>query len=266
MTVPPAGGVSNASGLPVIGISAGLDTIDRGDWRALRSVVLPAMYAAAVTRAGAVAVVLPPPGQTAVDDLGGHAAAVVARLDGLVLAGGDDVDPARYAVTRHPLADDPQPDRDAWEIALTRAAIESDLPLLGICRGMQIMAIAAGGTLDQHLPDVVGTTVHSPTPGVFARHTVSVLAGTQLAKVLGPEQIEVPTHHHQGVATLPEQSGYAVSARHEDGTIEALEDPGARFRIGIQWHPEAGTDVRLMAALVASATRRNVPHCETSRP
>ena len=122
------------------------------------------MYAAAVTRAGAVAVVLPPPGQTAVDDLGGHAAAVVARLDGLVLAGGDDVDPARYAVTRHPLADDPQPDRDAWEIALTRAAIESDLPLLGICRGMQIMAIAAGGTLDQHLPDVVGTTVHSPTP------------------------------------------------------------------------------------------------------
>jgi putative glutamine amidotransferase len=124
------------------------------------------------------------------------------------------------------------------------------MPVLGICRGMQVMAVAAGGTLIQHLPDVVGTEVHLPAPGAYARHTVQVVPGTALAGILGTTPMEVPTYHHQGVATWP---GYHASAWHADGTLEAMEDPGERFRLAVQWHPEAGQDGRLFDAVVSAA-------------
>lgn len=187
------------------------------------------------------------------EDLEEVAAATVARLDGLVLAGGADIESSRYGAPPDATAQDPRPDRDGWELALARAAVAADLPLLGICRGMQVMAVAAGGSLVQHLPDVVGTTVHSPELGVFHTHDVSVVEDTRLADILGVEVQSVPTYHHQSVepGSLA-SSPYRPSAWHTDGTLEAIEDPAGRFRVAVQWHPEAGADPRLFDGLVAA--------------
>jgi len=223
-------------------------------------------YVDHLTRAGAVPVLLPPPGATDVEELTDEVAAIVERLDGLVIAGGADIGAGRYGASSHPSSQDPRPDRDAWELALVRVARAAGLPLLGVCRGMQLMAVASGGALIQHLPDVVGTDVHCLAPGVFTGHTVDVLAGTVLAGILSEGLLNVPTYHHQAVATHP---GYRVAARHTDGTIEAIEaieasepsdpsDPDRRdvFCLGVQWHPEAADDPRLFSALVRAATRR----------
>ncbi len=144
----------------------------------------------------------------------------------------------------------PRPDRDDLEMALVRAAVAADLPLLGICRGMQVMAVAAGGALEQHLPDVVGHAGHCPAPGRYGTHTVRTGSGSRLRQVLG-ERVDVPTYHHQGVLSHP---GYVAAAWADDDVVEALEAPTARFRIGVQWHPEVGTDRRLFEALVAAAS------------
>lgn len=253
---------------PVIGVTCYVEPVDRAPWRGQRSAVLPMEYVDHLTRAGAVAVLLPPPGATDTARLDAEVAAVLARLDGLVVAGGADVSADRYGAPPHPASQAARPDRDAWELALVRAARTAGLPLLGVCRGMQLMAVEAGGTLHQHLPDVVRSDVHCPEPGAFTRHTVDVLAGTQLATILGDGPLDVPTYHHQAVASHP---GYRVAAGHGDGTVEAIEPltRGDRtadeatgsaagtgtFCIGVQWHPEAGEDLRLFAALVRSATR-----------
>ena len=134
---------------------------------------------------------------------------------------------------------------------MARVSAATGIPILGACRGMQIMAAANGGTLDQHLPDTVGTDVHLQTAGVFTRHTVRVADGSHLAGVLGAETVEVPTYHHQGVATHP---GYAATAWTADGVVAAFEDPQARFRLAVQWHPEAAEDSSLFRSLVAAAT------------
>ena len=245
---------------PVVGVSCYVEAVDRSPWRGQRSAVLPMDYVDHLTRAGAVAVLLPPPGATDVEELTAEVASIVERLDGLVIAGGADVAAGRYGASSHPSSQDPRPDRDAWELALVRAALAAGLPLLGVCRGMQLMAVASGGALIQHLPDVVGTDVHCPAPGVFTRHTVDVLAGTVLAGILSEGLLDVPTYHHQAVATHP---GYRVAARHTDGTIEAIEvaEPTESSQhealcLGVQWHPEAADDPRLFSALVRAATRR----------
>ncbi len=242
-----------AAGRPVIGVSCYVEAVDRDPWRAQPSAVIPRMYLAHVERAGGLPIVLPPPDPALVGGegaLGALAAAVLERVDGLVIAGGADVGASRYAARPHPSSQAPRPDRDAWEIALVDEAGERDLPLLGICRGMQVMAVAAGGTLDQHLPDAVGSAEHLPAPGVYASHPVRAAAGSRLAAILGTDELPVPTYHHQGVATHP---GYVPTAWHPDGTLEAMEDVGAAFRIAVQWHPEAGEDGRLFEALVAAA-------------
>ncbi len=231
---------------PVIGITCYVETVDRAHWQGVRCSVLPQRYVEAVQTAGGIAVLVPPR-VDADDDLG---SAILARLDGLVIAGGADVEPSRYGAPAHPSAQSPRPDRDALEIALARSGAARGLPTLGICRGMQVMAVAAGGSLIQHVPDEVGHHEHAIRPGVYNDHVVRLVAGTRLAGLLGPEVV-VPSSHHQAVATHP---GYRVAARADDGLLEAMEDPDAAFRVAVQWHPEAGSDPRLFDALVAAAS------------
>ncbi|MGL4744818.1 MAG: gamma-glutamyl-gamma-aminobutyrate hydrolase family protein [Dermatophilaceae bacterium] len=235
---------------PVVGVSCYLEEVDRDPWVAQRSAVLPQGYLGHLERAGALAVVLPP--RPDVD--AGLAHAVLDRLDGLVIVGGADVGAQRYGAERHPGAQAPRPDRDAWELALAEVAIERKMPVLGICRGMQVLAVAAGARLEQHLPDRVGHDAHCPQPGVFSSHRVTPVAGSRLAGIVGSMPIDVPTYHHQAV--VPESldgSGWVASAWHADGTLEAMEHPAGPFRLGVQWHPEAGDDGRLFDAFAAAA-------------
>ncbi|MFN8046307.1 MAG: gamma-glutamyl-gamma-aminobutyrate hydrolase family protein [Dermatophilaceae bacterium] len=235
---------------PVIGISCYVEKIDRTPWTQQWSAVLPHMYIDHVEAAGGAAVILPP--RLDADE---HLARdVLARVDGLIIAGGADVESVHYGAAPHPTSQSPRPDRDQWELALARVSHAVDLPVLGICRGMQVMAVAAGGVIEQHLPDRVGSEEHLPELGVYAVHPVSVVADTRLAGLLGAGEIDVPTYHHQGVepASLA-RTGYTIAAWHADGTPEALEDSNAAFRLAVQWHPEAGADGRLFDGLVAAA-------------
>lgn len=229
----------------MIGVSAYAERAQWGVWDA-DAVVLPRSYVASVAAAGGAPVVLPP--IAGVD-------AVVGRLDGLVLAGGSDIDPARYGARRQPHAQPPVHDRDEHEIAMIEAAVGAGIPVLGICRGMQLINVWRGGTLVQHLPAVVGHTEHSPSPAGFGRHDVRVEPGSRVAQLLGrPGDAVVPTNHHQAVERVGR--GLVATAWAEDGTVEAVEDPEEEFLIGVQWHPEAGDDIALFEALVAAARVR----------
>lgn len=238
---------------PVIGITCYVDPVDRGDWNQQLSVALPMTYVEQVQKAGGIAVVLPP--RLDADDE--MAADVLRSLDGLILCGGADVESSRYGETPHPSVQSARRDRDAWEIALARVSADTDLPVLGICRGMQVMAVAAGGRLEQHVPDRTGTEVHSPHIGSYASHPIQPVAGTRVAQILGEGSQVVPTYHHQAV--LPDSlddTAYHPAAWHEDGTLEAMEDDAASFRVAVQWHPEAGSDPRLFDALLVAARTR----------
>ncbi|MCU1536946.1 MAG: peptidase, partial [Humibacillus sp.] len=208
---------------PVIGITSYVEEASWGAWSQVPAALLPYRYVHQVERAGAIAVVLPP----RLDADEEVAAAIAARLDGLVIAGGVDVAPELYADERHPTVQASRPDRDATEVALARVTAHLDLPVLGICRGMQVMAVAAGGRLEQHVPDRVGHDDHSPGPSVYGTHVVDTVAGSRVADLLG-EHLEVPSYHHQSVLEHP---GYLPSAWAPDGTLEAMEAPGARFRL-----------------------------------
>lgn len=175
-------------------------------------------------------------------------AALLSRLDGLIIAGGVDVEPSRYGADAHPSIQAARRDRDASELLMVTCALAADLPLLGICRGMQVMAVEAGGTLEQHIPDRVGNPDHSPAPGVYGDHPVDVLGGTLLRTILG-ERVDVPSYHHQAVETHP---GYEATAYAPDGTLEAMERRDRQFCLAVQWHPEAGTDNRLFQALISA--------------
>ena len=180
------------------------------------------------------------------------AAAATSRLDGLVVIGGADVDPDRYGAEPHPRTVAVRTDRDAWELALLDAADARGLPVLGICRGMQVMAVQHGGSLDQHLPETVGHEAHSPEGPHFGDVTVETCPGTRLRMLLG-ERAEVGCHHHQAVRDHP---GFTPAAYAEDGTLEAMEAPGDRFLVAVQWHPESRADAGLFVGLVAAAAER----------
>src|SRR5947209_8832025 len=205
--------------LPVIGVTAYSARAAWGAWDA-EAVLLPRPYVEAVARAGAAPVVLPP--------LPAVIAAALPRLDALVVAGGPDVEPVRYGEEPGEHTQPPNRDRDESELLLLAAAIDAGMPVLGICRGMQLLNVLRGGTLQQHLPDVVGSNLHAPELGAYASHPVSVKAGTRLAHVLGRTEIDgVPTYHHQGVDVLGTR--LQASAWAPDGTLEALEDPDLPF-------------------------------------
>jgi len=232
---------------PVIGVTTYVEPASWGVWSDVPAALLPHAYVRQLERAGAV-VVLVPPREDADDSL---AHEVLDRLDGLVIAGGPDVDPARYGAMPHPSVQAPRPDRDELELRLARASATRDLPVLGICRGMQVMAVAAGGELEQHLPDRPGVGDHAGQPGVYVRHPVTTADDSRLAQAVGGG-LDVPSYHHQGVLTHP---GYRPAAWAPDGTLEAFEDPAHEFRVAVQWHPEVGDDPRLFTTLVAAAGR-----------
>ncbi|MHB8186097.1 MAG: gamma-glutamyl-gamma-aminobutyrate hydrolase family protein [Dermatophilaceae bacterium] len=230
------------SSRPIIGITCYVEEAVRGVWESMPHALLPYSYVTKVERAGGIAVLIPP----RVDVDAEMARAVVSRLDGLILAGGVDVDPRRYAAHLHPSVQEARPDRDAFELALAAVTRQWDTPVLGICRGMQVMAVAAGGSLEQHVPDRVGHEDHSPAPGVYGSHSVRTVEGTAVSALLGREVV-IPSYHHQSVSSHP---GYLPAAWAPDGTLEAMEHPASRFRLAVQWHPEAGQDTRLFDALI----------------
>jgi putative glutamine amidotransferase len=232
---------------PLVGLSTYREQARWGVWDQPAD-LLPASYADAVAAAGGTPVLLPP-----VDPA--SAPYVVRRLDGLVISGGADVDPGRYGASPHPRTARWRTDRDAWELALLDAAAEVDLPVLGICRGMQVMAVHAGGSLDQHLPDIVGDETHSPGGPEFGDVDVDTCPGTRLSMLVG-DRSSVGCHHHQSVREHP---GFVPAAYAADGTLEAMEQPGDRFAVAVQWHPETRADAGLFAGLVAAAVQRSVP-------
>ncbi len=218
---------------PLIGVSTYQEGARWGVWE-LEAALLPVGYPRIVQSAGGLAALLPP-------DEPERAAATVARLDGLVIAGGPDVEPVRYGAEPDPRTGPPARARDTWELALIGAALDSGTPLLGICRGMQLLNVALGGTLVQHLDG------HTDGVGVIGVHPVTAVPGTRYA-ALAPGTSPVPTYHHQAVDRLGE--GLVASAHATDGTVEAVELPGERWVLGVQWHPEQGEDLRVLRGLV----------------
>jgi putative glutamine amidotransferase len=240
--------LSGSSVRPVLGLTTYLQQAQTGVWD-VRASYLPAIYFEGVTRAGGIAVLLPPqPVDTDVADR------VLDGLDGLIITGGRDVEPAAYGQQPHPATDEPVEDnrlRDAWEFGLLKGAMRRGIPVLGICRGAQVVNVALGGTLHQHLPDVLGHARHQRGNAEFSTSAVRTVPGTRLAALIG-ESSDAQCYHHQAIDRLGH--GLTVSAQDSDGVIEAVEIPGDNFVLAVQWHPEERLDdLRLFAAVVEAA-------------
>ena len=226
---------------PVIGITTYVTPAKWSYWDT-EAALIPADYVYAVERAGGRALLVPP-SEDGVEE-------TLQALDGLLFSGGSDLDPGLYDQQPHDETFGIHEGRDRAELALLEAALERDMPVLAICRGSQVLNVARGGDLVQHLPEVVGDEKHKHTPGTFADHEVTLEDGTRLGSLLG-DRAPVKSHHHQGIGRIGE--GLRVAAHAEDGTVEAVEDPDRRFAVGVLWHPEAGEDARLFEELVREA-------------
>ncbi|MCK2037920.1 gamma-glutamyl-gamma-aminobutyrate hydrolase family protein [Microbacterium sp. SSW1-49] len=230
---------------PLVGITTYLERAQQGVWD-VRAAFLPEQYLTGVTSVGGIALLLPPQDPDTAD-------AAIAGLDGLILSGGADVAPELYGAERHPTTDPARVDRDAWELALFRAAERRRIPVLAICRGLQLVNVARGGTLQQHLPESLGTERYRIGGGVFAENQVAVAQDTALAEVLGQDSVSVRSYHHQGIDRLGE--GLVAAAHSDDGLVQAFVDTeGGSHVVGIQWHPEEDAeDRRLFQDLVTQA-------------
>ena len=229
---------------PLIGITTYVVPARWSYWE-LEAALVPADYVRAVENGGGRPLLVPPSRDAIEETLEG--------LDGLVFSGGSDLDPAHYGQEAHEETFGVMPDRDEAELGLLRGALERDMPVLAICRGIQILNVARGGDLLQHLPEVVGNESHKhDPPGVFAEHDVELVEGTRVQGLLG-DHASVKSHHHQGLGRIGD--GLREAGHAEDGTIEAVEDPSQRFAVGVLWHPEAGEDTALFQALVDEARR-----------
>lgn len=228
---------------PLIGITSYSEPEVRwGAWN-VPAALIPLTYVRAVEGAGGRPLIVPPSDDAIAETLD--------VLDGLVFSGGSDLDPELYGQDTHPETNGVREERDRGELALLVAALERDLPVLAICRGSQVLNVALGGDLVQHLPEIVGHEQHKHTPGVFGDHEVDVRTDSTVGRLLG-ERAPVKSHHHQGFGRVGDglvESAWAA----EDGTLEAVEDPARRFTVGVLWHPEAGEDAALFRALVAEA-------------
>jgi putative glutamine amidotransferase len=234
---------------PTIGICTPLERARWGAWE-LDAFLLPRNYVEAVNRAGAMALLLAPD-PALVDDPD----EILDRIDGLMLAGGADIDPAAYGADAHPATVGSVPERDAFELALVRRALERDLPVLGICRGMQVLNVACGGTLEQHLPERLGHEDHRHTPGTFSDHEVRLEEDSLAAHAVGTPVTAVRSHHHQGVGELGE-GVVATGWSTPDDVVEAIELPGKPYALGVLWHPEEDERSRVIGALVEEARGR----------
>src|SRR5215211_1359115 len=240
----------NQPSRPLIGITSyEPEEVRTGVW-VFSAALIPSAYVDAVTRAGGRPLVVPPVEEGVEETLD--------ALDGVLFSGGEDLDPEHYGAERHPETKGVDEARDRAELALLRAALERDMPVLAVCRGSQVLNVALGGDLVQHLPEVVGHDRHLHTPGEFADHQVRVGPETLIGGVLG-DRAPVKSHHHQAFGRLG--AGLREAAWASDGTIEAIEDPSQRFALDVLWHPEAGEDLRLFEALV-----REAGHYRAGRP
>jgi gamma-glutamyl-gamma-aminobutyrate hydrolase PuuD len=226
---------------PIVGITTYVEPASWGYWQ-LDAALIPYDYVRALERAGARPLLVPP-SEGGVDE-------TLDALDGILFSGGADLDPGSYGAEPHPETNGVRPERDRAELALLDAALARDMPVLAVCRGVQVLNVARGGDLVQHLPDVVGSESHREVKGTFSEHPVKIGEGSRLGSVLG-DRAPVKSSHHQGVGRVGD--GLREAAWADDGTIEALEDPERRFALGVLWHPEAGEDMKLFEALVAEA-------------
>jgi putative glutamine amidotransferase len=234
---------------PNIGITVATENVSYGVWDEVPAFISPASYVRAVQRAGGRPILLVPDPEDAEDSSG-----VLDLIEALILTGGaGDVDPALYGQEPHPETGPIQEERDAYELALARAAVERGVPTLGICRGMEVLNVVYGGSIEQHLPDVLGHEEHRHTPGTYADHEVRLVPGSLAARAAGSESTPVKSHHHQGIKQVGsglEVTGWAT----EDDAVEALEDPSCQFVLGVLWHPEEDEKSQLIKALVSEVS------------
>jgi putative glutamine amidotransferase len=224
-----------------VGITTYVEAASWGPWQ-LPAALIPYDYVRAIEHAGARPLLVPPSEHGVEETLD--------ALDGILFSGGADLDPEVYGAEAHPETNGVRPERDSAELALLEAALARDMPVLAVCRGVQVMNVARGGDLVQHLPDLVGNESHREVKGTFSEHPVRIEDGSKLGAVLG-DRAPVKSSHHQGLGRVGE--GLREVAWADDGTIEGVEDPGRRFAVGVLWHPEAGEDWKLFEALVAEA-------------
>ena len=228
---------------PIVGITSYAEAVTWGAWTE-PSALVPLSYVRAIERAGGRPLIVPPSDDSVEETL--------AVLHGIVFSGGSDLDPELYDADRHPETDEARELRDRAEMALLTAALERDMPVLAVCRGSQVLNVARGGDLVQHLPEVLGHEKHRHTPGEWSDHDVKIEPESRVGGLLG-KRAPVKSHHHQGYGRIGE--GLRETAWAEDGTVEALEDPAKRFAVGVLWHPEEGEDMALFQALVEEAKR-----------
>ena len=231
---------------PTVGITAATETINYGAWQDVPAFMSPANYVRAVQRAGGRPVLLIPDKEDTENP-----SEVLDLVDAVIITGGaGDLDPELYGQKPHPQTGPVQKERDAYELALVRAAIERETATLGICRGMQVLNVAYGGSVEQHLPDMVGHEEHRPLPGVFVDHEVRLEPDSLAARTAGAEMADVRSHHHQGIREVG--GGLTVTGRATiDDTVEAIEDPAHPFVLGVLWHPEEDEKSRIIKALVS---------------
>jgi putative glutamine amidotransferase len=236
------------SARPNIGVTAATERVSYGVWKEVPAIISPARYVEAVQRAGGRPILLPPDPEDAEDPNG-----ILDLLAALIVTGGaGDLNPALYDEEPHPETGPVQEERDAYELALVRGALTREMPILGICRGMQVLNVAYDGSIEQHLPDVLGHEEHRHTLGTFADHEVRLDPGSLAARAAGSESTPVKSHHHQGIKEVGR--GLKVTGWAEDDVVEALEDPSCRFMLGVLWHPEEDENSQLIKALVSEVS------------
>lgn len=233
---------------PLIAVCAAVEPASFGVWKDEPATLLPLSYSRAIHGAGGMIAMLPPDRRASEDPT-----ELLDRIDALVLGGGADIDPESQGVEAHPETVGSNPDRDHFEIALARGALERGIPLLGVCRGMQVLNVACGGTLDQHIPDHLGHEIHRPVLGSWAEHDVRIEPGSLAAEAAGTERLTVKSHHHQGVDRIAK--GLSASAwATDDESVEAIESADGGFALGVLWHPEEDPQDRVIPSLVERAS------------
>jgi putative glutamine amidotransferase len=235
---------------PLIGVCAAVEKATFGVWMDEPATLLPLSYARAIHGAGGMMAMLPPD-RRATDDPD----ELLGRIDALVLGGGADIDAEIQGIEAHPETVGTNPDRDNFEIALARGALERGIPLLGVCRGMQVLNVACGGTLDQHIPERLGHEIHRPVPGSWAEHDVRIQPGSLAAEAAGTDRLTVKSHHHQGVDRIAENLTASAWAT-DDESVEAIESGDGGFALGVLWHPEEDATDAIFPALVDRASPR----------